>query len=130
MFIVPDAPEASQPVAPSLRMKELYASHKLGAAEPSPRFVPGDTVNLVAMYELANVSGGGTVSIDLWVRGPNQEDLPALGARREIAARAGTFQAAVARRIPANAPSGVYGLVARVSHGGVESRRVFLFRVD
>ncbi len=131
MLIVPDAPETSQPVAASVRMKELYAARKLGAAEVSPHFVPGDTVNLVAVYELANVSpDAGPVAIDLWVRGPNQENVPTLGARRELAARAGTFQAAVARRIPVNAPSGVYGLVARVSHGGTESRRVFLFRVD
>lgn len=133
MLIVQDAPEvgASSPVAISLKLRELYAARSVGVPEPSPRFVPGDTVQLVAVYELSNPPvGGGDVAIDLWVRGPSQEDMPALGARRVLQGKSGTFRAAVGRKIPANAPSGVYGLVARVSTGGAEARRVFLFRVD
>lgn len=133
MLIVQDAPEvgAPSPVAISLKLRELYAAHSVDGPEPSPRFVPGDTVQLVAVYELSNPPvEGGDVAIDLWVRGPNQEDMPALGARRVLQGKSGTFRAAVGRKIPANAPSGVYGLVARVSTGGTESRRVFLFRVD
>ncbi len=133
MLIVPDPPEGavSSPVAISLKVRELYAAHSVGVPEPSPRFVPGDTVQLVAVYELSNPPvGGGDVAIDLWVRGPNQEDMPALGARRVLQGKSGTFQAAVGRKIPANAPAGVYGLVARVSTSGTEARRVFLFRVD
>jgi general secretion pathway protein A len=133
MLIVPEPPESGGPpaIAPALKVRELYASHAVGVPEASPRFVPGDTVQLVAVYELSNApSGGGDVSIDLWVRGPSQEDIPSLGARRVLHGKSGTFQAAVGRRIPANAPSGVYGLVARVSTVGAEARRVFLFRVD
>ena len=132
MLIVPDEPEVRAPTAaPALKVRELYASHSVDAPEPSPRFVPGDTVQLVAVYELANApSGGGDVSIDLWVRGPNQEDISSLGARRVLQGKSGTFRAAVGRKIPPNAPAGVYGLVARVTTAGVEARRVFLFRVD
>ncbi len=131
MLIVPDATESAAPAALGLRVKELYASHQAGVPEASPRFVPGDSLQLVALYELVNApASGGDVTIDLWIRGPNQEDMPALGARKVIQAHSGTFQAAAARRLPPGAPPGVYGLVARVTFGDVEARRVFLFRVD